>query len=102
MTSRPWSKYSKGSSAYMRSHPEEARTMKVQRGDKKMGGKSSGPVEDVDEETKKAMDDEKKRKGTSCFIPSCLAQELQEFLNVMKSRTTKKTWKNDEVTAPSS
>lgn len=28
-----------------------------------------------------------------------VAQELQEFLNVMKSRTTKKTWKNDEATA---
>lgn len=30
-----------------------------------------------------------------------VAQELQEFLNVMKSHSTKKTWKNDEVTQPS-
>ena len=26
-------------------------------------------------------------------------EDVQEFLNVMKSRTTKKTWKNDEATA---
>lgn len=103
MTSRPWSKYSKGSSAYMRNHPDEAKAIKAQRGGKKVNGGSSDPMEDVDEETKKAMDEERKKKGIcySSSQPSYLAQELQEFLNVMKSRTTKKTWKNDEVTIPS-
>ena len=102
MTSRPWSKYSKGSSAYMRNHPDEAKAMKAQRGGKKMSRGSSGSPEDVDEETKKAMDEERKKKGIWYSSSSShLAQELQEFLNVMKSRTTKKTWKNDEVTIPS-
>lgn len=47
------------------------------------------------------MDEDRKKKGKSAFVESNVAQELQEFLNVMKSRTTKKTWKNDEVTAES-
>ena len=57
--------------------------------------------EELDEETKAKVDEDRKKKGRNAFVGLNVAQELQEFLNVMKSRTTKKTWKNDEVTAES-
>ena len=41
MTSRPWSKYSKGSSAYLRKHPEEAKEKKGQSKSGKGGSKGA-------------------------------------------------------------
>ena len=69
----------------------------------KPNSKSAHSVEreELDEETKAKVDEDRKKKGRNAFVDLNVAQELQEFLNVMKSRTTKKTWKNDEVTAES-
>ena len=62
MTSRPWSKYSKGSSAYLRKHPEEA---KEKKGLGKSGkGVSKGAEgEEMDEEAKREEEEERKKKG---------------------------------------
>ena len=61
MTSRPWSKYSKGSSAYLRKHPEEAR----EKGPVKSGRGASKGVEgdEMDEEAKREEEEERKKKG---------------------------------------
>ena len=62
MTSRPWSKYSKGSSAYLRKHPEET---KEKKGLGKSGkGVSKGAEgEEMDEEAKREEEEERKKKG---------------------------------------
>ena len=98
MSSRPWSKYTKGSSAYQRKHPEEA---KAAGGEKKAMTKN--PSQDTEEDEEKKKEDEEKRKKKGGSGASCLdlAQELQEFLNVMKSGRTKKTWRNDEAVVAS-
>ena len=93
MLSRPWSKYSKGSSAYNRLHPEDKPS-------KKKLEKVVSEEEDLSDEAKKELVENKKKKGRNRIEYYIVAQELQEFLNVMKSRNTKKTWKNDEVTVP--
>ena len=56
MTSRPWSKYSKGSSAYLRKHPEEAKAMSKQskaNGDQEEGTNSEEDLEKEEERKKK-------------------------------------------------
>ena len=93
MQSRPWSKYSKGSSAYTRLHPED-------KSSRRQKDKAVSDDEDLSDDAKKELAENKKKKGEHDTLSSSIAQELQEFLNVMKSRTTKKTWKNDEATAP--
>ncbi len=57
MTSRPWSKYSKGSSAYMRKHPEEAKTMNKQSKANVAQGEGANSEEDLEKE------EERKKKG---------------------------------------
>ena len=94
MQSRPWSKYSKGSSAYSRIHPEEKSVSKQ----KEVDGSEEEALSD---EAKKELVSNQKKKGKNRNRVWSLAQELQEFLNVMKSRNTKKTWRNDEVTSSS-
>lgn len=94
MQSRPWSKYSKGSSAYLRIHPEEKSVAKQ----KEVDGSEE---EELSDEAKKELVSNQKKKGKNRNRVWFLAQELQEFLNVMKSRNTKKTWRNDEVTSSS-
>ena len=94
MQSRPWSKYSKGSSAYSRIHPEEKSVSKQ----KEVDGSEE---EELSDEAKKELVSNQKKKGKNRNRVWSLAQELQEFLNVMKSRNTKKTWRNDEVTSSS-
>lgn len=94
MQSRPWSKYSKGSSAYSRIHPEEKSVSKQ----KEVDGSEE---EELSDEAKKELLSNQKKKGKNRNRVWFLAQELQEFLNVMKSRNTKKTWRNDEVTSSS-
>ena len=94
MQSRPWSKYSKGSSAYSRIHPEE-KSVSMQ---KEVDGSEE---EELSDEAKKELVSNQKKKGKNRNRVWFLAQELQEFLNVMKSRNTKKTWRNDEVTSSS-
>ena len=94
MQSRPWSKYSKGSSAYSRIHPEEKSVSKQ----KEVDGSEE---EELSDEAKKELVSNQKKKGKNRNRVWFLAQELQEFLNVMKSRNTKKTWRNDEVTSSS-
>ena len=94
MQSRPWSKYSKGSSAYSRIHPEEKSVSKQ----KEVDGSEE---EELSDEAKKELVSNQKKKGKNRNGIWFLAQELQEFLNVMKSRNTKKTWRNDDVTSSS-
>ena len=94
MQARPWSKYSKGSSAYSRIHPEEKSVSKQ----KEVDGSEE---EELSDEAKKELVSNQKKKGKNRNRVWFLAQELQEFLNVMKSRNTKKTWRNDEVTSSS-
>ena len=62
MTSRPWSKYSKGSSAYLRKHPEEAKEKKGQSKSGK-GGSKGAEGEEMDEEAKREVVEERKKKG---------------------------------------
>ena len=94
MQSRPWSKYSKGSSAYSRIHPEEKSVSKQ----KEVDGSEE---EELSDEAKKELVSNQKKKGKNRNRVWFLAQERQECLNVMKSRNTKKTWRNDEVTSSS-
>lgn len=94
MQSRPWSKYSKGSSAYSRLHPNEKSVSKK----KEVDGSED---DDLSDEAKKELASNQKKKGINGISLLFIAQELQEFLNVMKSRNTKKTWRNDEVTSSS-
>ena len=56
---------------------------------------------ELSDEAKKELVSNQKKKGKNRNRVWFLAQELQEFLNVMKSRNTKKTWRNDEVTSSS-
>lgn len=79
----------------MRKHPEEAKTMNKQSKANVAQGEGANSEEDLEKE------EERKKKGRIGWCVWFIAQELQEFLNVMKSRTTKKTWRNDEVTAAS-
>lgn len=57
MTSRPWSRYSKGSSAYNRLHPDDKPV--------KTNSKSALPAEneDLDEEEKAKVEEDRKKKG---------------------------------------
>ena len=57
MTSRPWSKYSKGSSAYLRKHPEEAKAMNKQSKANAVQGEDVNSEEDLEKE------EERKKKG---------------------------------------
>lgn len=54
--SRPWSRYSKGSSAYTRSHPNE-KTSKSKK------ERTEAEDADMDEETRKELAENKKKKG---------------------------------------
>lgn len=61
MESRPWSRYSKGSSAYTRSHPNE-KPSKTK--------KDNAEVEDVDldDDTRKELAENKKKKGNERIV----------------------------------
>lgn len=61
VTSRPWSRYSKGSSAYSRLHPDDKNA--------KTSSKPSPSAEneDLDEEEKEKVDEERKKKGRNAL-----------------------------------
>ena len=57
MQARPWSRYSKGSSAYLRLHPEEKEAMEKKASEKE----EEVNEEEEDEETKKQKEMQKKK-----------------------------------------
>ena len=82
---RPWSRHSKGSSAWARSHPEEAEAAKAKAKASAGGGAASGSAAGG-----------KKPRGHESELKAKLAADpkLAEFLELMGSKR-KEVWKND-------
>ena len=86
---RPWSRHSRGSSAYSSLHPEESEAAR-----KKAAHES--------EQQRIRLETEKKRKflfsiygGEEAMDDPAQAAELGKFLSAMKTKSQTKTWEND-------
>lgn len=86
---RPWSRHSRGSSAYTSQHPEESEASQ-----KKAVAEA--------EQQRIRQENEKKRKflfsvygGEEALDDPKQAAELEKYLNAMKSKSQTKTWEND-------
>lgn len=87
---RPWSRHSRGSSAYSSQHPEESEAARKK-------------VAQDQEQERVRMENEKKRKflfsvygGEDAMDNDPVqAAELDKYLNAMKSKSQTKTWEND-------
>ncbi|KAK8795638.1 hypothetical protein WA158_000295 [Blastocystis sp. Blastoise] len=73
-TKRPWSRHSKGSSAYERIHGKETPKEKE--------------IDTKEEASEEKTEEQQKNEAKS--------KQLEEFLNILKSRNTRKMWKNEE------
>ena len=86
---RPWSRHSRGSSAYSSFNPEESEAAQ-----KKAKAEA--------EQQRLKLENEKKRKflfsvygGEEAMEDPAQAAELEKFLNAMKTKSQTKTWEND-------
>lgn len=86
---RPWSRHSRGSSAYSSLHPEESEATR-----KKAAAEA--------EQQRLKLENEKKRKflfsvygGEEAMEDPSQAAELEKFLDAMKTKSQTKTWEND-------
>lgn len=86
---RPWSRHSRGSSAYSSLHPEESEAARKK------------AAQDA-EQQRLRLETEKKRKflfsiygGEEAMDDPAQAAELEKFLSAMKTKSQTKTWEND-------
>lgn len=86
---RPWSRHSRGSSAYSSFNPEESEAARKK-------------AEAEAEQQRLKLENEKKRKflfsvygGEEAMDDPAQAAELEKFLNAMKTKSQTKTWEND-------
>ena len=86
---RPWSRHSRGSSAYSSLHPEESEAARK---------KASNEAE----QQRLRQENDKKRKflysvygGEEAMDDPAQAAELEKFLDAMKTKSQTKTWEND-------
>lgn len=86
---RPWSRHSRGSSAYSSFNPEESEAARKK------------AVAEAEQQRLK-LENEKKRKflfsvygGEEAMDDPAQAAELEKFLNAMKTKSQTKTWEND-------
>ncbi|ORX45758.1 RNA-binding domain-containing protein [Piromyces finnis] len=84
---RPWSKYSQGSSAYMKKINEENEAKRIEREKEEKRQRNKLQVE---------KELERKKKFLSEIYGDETDEKLQEYLNVMKPRSHAKTWTNDD------
>ncbi|OUM65272.1 hypothetical protein PIROE2DRAFT_7731, partial [Piromyces sp. E2] len=84
---RPWSKYSQGSSAYMKRINEENEAKRLEREKEEKRQKNKLQVE---------KELERKKKFLTEIYGDETDEKLQEYLNVMKPRSHAKTWTNDD------
>ncbi|ORX86199.1 RNA-binding domain-containing protein [Anaeromyces robustus] len=84
---RPWSKYSQGSSAYIKRINEENEAKRLEREKEEKRQKNKQQVE---------KELERKKKFLTEIYGDETDEKLQEYLNVMKPRSQTKTWTNDD------
>ena len=97
---RPWSRYSKGSSANDRLKKKKERKADEELKDqvlKPTGVKDLTETHNVNKQKSSAVNDKNKKKRTKALDDLEHDTEFQEFLSVHKHRGSKQTWSNDNV-----
>ena len=87
---RPWSKHSKGSSAYNRKHPEEAAALKKSKKEEQAN---------TTEKAAAAAASNTTGAGANGGVKS---SKLDNFMNLMQPRSQGKVWDNDDIAAQES
>ncbi|KAJ1967235.1 Multiple RNA-binding domain-containing protein 1 [Dispira parvispora] len=87
---RPWSSYSKGSTAYERRHNPDGTSGGTE-------GGSQFKVTEVGGQSTTEINDSKDHEGTSLYANTLKDPKFQEFAQVMMPRAKGKTWANDDL-----
>eukprot|EP01083_Nonionella_stella_P103484 295504_1 len=93
--SRPWSKYSKGSSAYSRSNPKSVKPKSTPTNE--YPAHSEHPAQSSNEHPTQSANEHPTQSATEHDLERARDDtQLREFLNVMKPRSGARAWGNDD------